>query len=241
MRNNQLSWPERQVTEILNFILEQYKNENILQNMEVCSEIILIARILHQRFKKANGISVKKNYSVELAKKGILKEIKDDDYYDLIKNFIKDYKEFGEKNNHKIKILISSSNWPRYQSCANVPIEQGDFFRRNPGDGKTYSFNSIIYSPRIASQEINFSPSYPSQITFPLYYSAYGLTIEENNFNIDNNWNIFPNPVNDKLTLTSNLIGSYDVKIISITGEIIKIKMNQNNNLSMVVLTQNNL
>ena len=102
MRNNQLSWPERQVTEILNCILEQYKKENILQNLEVTSEIILIARILHQRFKKANGISVKENYSVELAKKGILKEIKDDDYYDLIKEFIKDYKKFGEKNNHKI-------------------------------------------------------------------------------------------------------------------------------------------
>ena len=102
MKNNQLSKSERQVTEIVNFILEQYKNENILQNLEVCSEIILIARILHQRFKKANGISVKENYSVELAKKGILKEIKDDDYYDLIKEFIKDYKEFGEKNNHKI-------------------------------------------------------------------------------------------------------------------------------------------
>ena len=93
MKNNQLSWPERQVTEILNFILEQYKNENILQNLEVTSEIILIARILHQRFKKANGISVKENYSVELAKKGILKEIKDDDYYDLIKDFISEYRQ----------------------------------------------------------------------------------------------------------------------------------------------------
>ena len=101
MKNNQLSWPERQVTEILNCILEQYKNENILQNLEVTSEIILIARILHQRFKKANGISVKENYSVELAKKGILKEIKDDDYYDLIKEFIKDYKESQKKNNQK--------------------------------------------------------------------------------------------------------------------------------------------
>ena len=101
MKNNQLSWPERQVTEILNCILEQYKNENILQNLEVTSEIILIARILHQRFKKAHGISVKENYSVELAKKGILKEIKDDDYYDLIKEFIKDYKESQKKNNHR--------------------------------------------------------------------------------------------------------------------------------------------
>ena len=98
MKNNQLSRSERQVTEIVNFILEQYKNENILQNLEVCSEIILIARILHQRFKKANGISVKENNSVELAKKGILKEIKDDDYYDLIKNFISDYRQFRDKN-----------------------------------------------------------------------------------------------------------------------------------------------
>ena len=97
MKNNQLSWPERQVTEILNCILEQYKKENILQNLEVTSEIILIARILHQRFKKANGISVKKNYSVELAKKGILKEIKDDDYYNLIKEFISDYRQFRDK------------------------------------------------------------------------------------------------------------------------------------------------
>ena len=97
MKNNQLSWPERQVTEILNCILEQYKNENILQNLEVTAEIILIARILHQRFKKANGISVKENYSVELAKKGILKEIKDDDYYNLIKEFISDYRQFRDK------------------------------------------------------------------------------------------------------------------------------------------------
>ena len=97
MKNNQLSWPERQVTEILNCILEQYKKENILQNLEVTSEIILIARILHQRFKKANGISVKENDSVELAKKGILKEIKDDDYYNLIKEFISDYRQFRDK------------------------------------------------------------------------------------------------------------------------------------------------
>ena len=97
MKNNQLSRSERQVTEIVNFILEQYKNENILQNLEVTSEIILIARILHQRFKKANGISVKENYSVELAKKGILKEIKNDDYYNLIKEFISDYRQFRDK------------------------------------------------------------------------------------------------------------------------------------------------
>ncbi len=101
MERKKLTNSETRVTEVISFILEQYRNEKVNQDMEVCSELILIARILHQRFKKANGISVKENYSVELAKKGILKEIKDDDYYDLIKEFIKDYKEFGEKNIHK--------------------------------------------------------------------------------------------------------------------------------------------
>ena len=102
MEGKKLTNIETKVTEVISFILEQFRNEKVNQDMEVCSELILIARILHQRFKKAHGISVKENYSVELAKKGILKEIKDDDYYDLIKEFIKDYKEFGEKNNHKI-------------------------------------------------------------------------------------------------------------------------------------------
>jgi len=36
MKNNQFLRSERQVTEIVNFILEQYKNENILDNLEVC-------------------------------------------------------------------------------------------------------------------------------------------------------------------------------------------------------------
>ena len=101
MEGKKLTNLETKVTEVISFILEQYRNEKVNQDMEVCSELILIARILHQRFKKANGISVKENYSVELAKKGILKEIKDDDYYDLIKEFIKDYKESQKKNNHK--------------------------------------------------------------------------------------------------------------------------------------------
>jgi len=42
---------EIRVTEVISFILEQYKNEKVNQDLEVASELILIARILHQRFK----------------------------------------------------------------------------------------------------------------------------------------------------------------------------------------------
>ncbi len=93
-----LSNSEVKVTEVISFILEQYRNEKVNQDLEVASELILIARILHQRFKISNGTQVKEDKSVIFAKNEILKEIKDDEYYELIKNFIKDYRQFRDKN-----------------------------------------------------------------------------------------------------------------------------------------------
>ena len=93
-----LSNSEVKVTEVISFILEQYRNEKVNHDVEVASELILIARILHQRLRIANGTQVKEDKSVVLAKNEILKEIKDDEYYKLIKNFIKDYRQFRDKN-----------------------------------------------------------------------------------------------------------------------------------------------
>jgi len=93
-----LSNSEIKVTEVISFILEQYRNEKVNHDLDVASELILIARILHQRFKISNGTQVKEDKSVILAKNEILKEIKDDEYYELIKNFIKDYRQFRDKN-----------------------------------------------------------------------------------------------------------------------------------------------
>ncbi len=93
-----LSNSEVKVTEVISFILEQYRNEKVNHDVEVASELILIARILHQRLRIANGTKVKEDKSVVLAKNEILKEIKDDEYYELIKNFIKDYRQFRDKN-----------------------------------------------------------------------------------------------------------------------------------------------
>lgn len=97
MKGNVLSQSETRVTEVISFILEQYRNEKVNQDIEVASELILVARILHQRFKISNGIQIKEDKSVQIAKSEILKEIKDDEYYGLIKNFIKDYRQFRDK------------------------------------------------------------------------------------------------------------------------------------------------
>tara|TARA_B110000881_G_C18091405_1_gene278378 strand:+ start:28 stop:330 length:303 start_codon:yes stop_codon:yes gene_type:complete len=97
MKGNALSQSETRVTEVISFILEQYRNEKVNQDIEVASELILVARILHQRFKISNGTQTKEDKSVQIAKNEILKEIKDDEYYELIKNFIKNYRQFRDK------------------------------------------------------------------------------------------------------------------------------------------------
>ena len=88
---------EIKVTEVISFILEQFRNEKVNHDLEVTSELILIARILHQRFKINSGLKVKEDKSINLARDEVLKEIKNDEYYELIKSFIKNYRQFRDK------------------------------------------------------------------------------------------------------------------------------------------------
>ena len=91
---HKISNSETKVTEVISFILEQFRSEKVNQDLDVAAELILIARILHQRYRISNGKQVKEDKSVVSAKIEILKEIKDDEYYELIKNFIKDYDQY---------------------------------------------------------------------------------------------------------------------------------------------------
>jgi len=132
-------------------------------------------------------------------------------------------------HNHKIKILISSSNYPRYQSNANVPIEQGDFFRRSPNDGLDYSYNSIVYSPRIARQDIYFTPTQSTQITLPLY-DGVGVSVKEENKEENSKWFVYPNPANNEITLLTNYDDSYAIHILDLTGqEVLSFQSNNKN------------
>jgi predicted acyl esterase len=73
---------------------------------------------------------------------------------------------FGKE--HQLKILISSSNYPRYQSSPNIPIENFDFFRWKSGENMTYTYEGVTYQERNATNSIHFTPEYPSQIILPL-------------------------------------------------------------------------
>ncbi|HOY32597.1 MAG TPA: CocE/NonD family hydrolase [Bacteroidales bacterium] len=99
--------------------------------------------------------------------------------------------------NHRIKILISSGNYPRYQSNPDLPIMDHDFFRRKPGDGKKYNYAGNLMSPRIAVQSIYFSTVYPSHIVLPvLDYIPSGID-ENNKLTQDYSWSVYPNPCSE--------------------------------------------
>jgi len=125
---------------------------------------------------------------------------------------------FGHQ--HKIKVLISSSNWPRYQSNPNLPIEDGAFFRRSPNDGKTYTFNNTIMTPRTAEQTIYFSPSQPTQVTFPTLTNQSFVEIGELENEIK--YDVYPNPTKDIVWINTKSNLSYNCKITTLTNQIVK-------------------
>ena len=121
---------------------------------------------------------------------------------------------------HKIKVLISSSNYPRFQSCANVPIMPNEFFRRKPADGRTYIYNGVEYAPRISVQRIAFSDQYPTQIELPVFGRSDVLTAIKKPNASKANWdaNLFPNPSEGKFTVLINKNGNYTATIFNMLG-----------------------
>lgn len=122
---------------------------------------------------------------------------------------------------HKMKVLISSSIYTRFQVNPNLPIEDGDFFRRKPGDGRSYRFQGVDMYPRVAVQRVEFSPDAPTHINLPIYTQQY--TGVENSPVIKDNLEalIFPNPTSDLVNIYMSKAGEYQVDIISISGNTI--------------------
>ncbi len=106
-------------------------------------------------------------------------------------------------HNHKIKILISSTNYPRYQANPNLPMMPDDFFRKAPLDPATYNYYGTPMSARIALQSIAFAPNYPTSIEFPVFGKklettpASSIVLKENEIQVRS----FPNPVTETLHL----------------------------------------
>jgi predicted acyl esterase len=121
---------------------------------------------------------------------------------------------------HQVRILISSSNYTRYQVNPSVPLEDGEYFRRKPGDGQFYYFEGQQMFPRSAVQRVHFSPDHPSSINMPTFntaqvYSDVKPVINTPLFDAT----VYPNPASDQIQVFSNMPGNHEVVITDITGK----------------------
>lgn len=127
---------------------------------------------------------------------------------------------FGKQ--HRMKVLISSSNNPRYQSNPNLPIMPNEFFRRRPGDGQTYIFEGQEMAPRVAIQRVAFSPQYPSKIKLPVYNQSIASTSNTgNSFNESNEILVYPNPTNGITTISLTKSSNYTLRLFDLVGNLI--------------------
>jgi len=129
---------------------------------------------------------------------------------------------FGD--GHKVKVLVASSNYNRYQVNPNIPINDGEFFRRKPGDGRGYKFggpDAPFMMPRVAIQRIAFSPEHPSSITLPVLSKMYtGVEDVATEVEPGNSMLIYPNPATDEVTI---FVGNQDeqrIRIMDINGKL---------------------
>ncbi|MFN8238871.1 MAG: CocE/NonD family hydrolase [Chitinophagales bacterium] len=127
---------------------------------------------------------------------------------------------------HKIKVLISSSNYPRFQACANVPIMPNEFFRRKPADGRTYIYNGVEYAPRVSVQRIAFSDAYPTHIELPVFGSTSVITAIKKPNTSRPDWDVtmYPNPSDGKFSLFINKNGQYIATIFNMIGEKLQVR-----------------
>jgi hypothetical protein len=140
--------------------------------------------------------------------------------YEYVFNMLPVAYTFGKE--HKMKILISSSNYSKYQSNPNLPIMPNEFFRRRPGDGQTYVFEGQEMAPRVAIQRVAFAPEYPSKIKLPVLNQSIASS---NNNNTDlkttNEILVFPNPTNGVTTISLTKTSNYEVRLYDIVGNLI--------------------
>ncbi len=124
---------------------------------------------------------------------------------------------------HKMRILISSSNYTRYQVNPNLPMNDGEFFRRKPGDGQPYVFNGTSMLPRVAVQRVAHSDQYKTSINFPVWNLNQATAIKEI-LPVDKSFDIsvFPNPASDYAQIFVNQLSEYNLTITDITGKVIE-------------------
>lgn len=123
---------------------------------------------------------------------------------------------FGK--NHKLKILISSSNFPKYQSNPHIPLETNEFFRYFPDSAYTYNYLGNVFTAKPSNIVFEISNTNPSFITLPQNTSIPNSvnTVSK----VEPQVSIYPNPSTGLFYCLFNQVTSGTVKLFDITGKL---------------------
>ncbi len=124
---------------------------------------------------------------------------------------------FGKQ--HKLKILISSSNYPRFQSNPNLPIEPNEFFRRRPGDGRTYTFQGQEMAPRVAINRVAIDPQHATRIKLPVLNQPLLSVENKGTIGSDIQMNVYPNPAQSEVIVYMNYKSDFKVSLFDLSGK----------------------
>lgn len=118
---------------------------------------------------------------------------------------------------HQIKFLISSSNYPKYQSNPHLPNNANQFFRWAPGDTLGYNYNGNWLYAQQSQITFDFNPSFPSYIELP---KVTQLPNNISEIDINKQFEIYPNPAQNLITINRNSNETASVIIYSLLGSI---------------------
>lgn len=149
----------------------------------------------------------------------IYTNIDNDTYYYFQFDLLPMGHTFGK--GHQIKFLLSSSNYPKYQSNPHIPTEDGEFFRWAPGDTKTYIFNGQTLSAQEAEISYEFNDQYPNYIMLPQLHDSYYTGLKEEKNSIPQLM-IYPNPSKEKVNVVWNTPINGRIHLYDLTGTVIK-------------------
>lgn len=121
---------------------------------------------------------------------------------------------------HRIKVLISATNYPRYQPCPNVPLEPGTFYRRRPFDATPYNFHGTTLYPRNNLQTIYSAPDKLSYIELPVLSGRFVSSLAQATAAKPTpTFTLHPNPAKSHAFLTASESGAYEVEVYNVMGQ----------------------
>ncbi len=165
----------------------------------------------------------------------MLENIDNDSYYYFHFDLLPIGHTFGK--DHSIKILVSSSNYPKYQSNPHIPNEFGEFFRWSPNSTETYNYQGNNLSAQEATVTIDFTENKPNYIQLPVVESL-TAGMKHSNTASRNTLSIYPNPATDNIHVRVEETYTYgSIEIYNSTGKLIQ-SQSLNGKRSLVMSTE---